>query len=76
MLFSYDLVNAVELALLFKWSLNKTIYDNKQFLIEDIYKNPFVVYYIQEYILPQYPPNHHLFFLLLFRLFLNDNLIF
>ena len=51
MLFSYDLVNAVELSLLFKWSLNKTIYDNKQFLIEDIYKNPFVVYYIQEYIL-------------------------
>ena len=51
MLFSYDLVNAVELALLFKWSLNKTIYDNKQFLIEDIYKNSFVVYYIQEYIL-------------------------
>ena len=51
MLFSYDLVNAVELSLLFKWSLNKTIYDNKQFLIEGIYKNPFVVYYIQEYIL-------------------------
>ena len=51
MLFSYDLVNTVELSLLFKWSLNKTIYDNKQFLIEDIYKNPFVVYYIQEYIL-------------------------
>jgi hypothetical protein len=51
MLFSYDLVNAVELSLLFKWSLNKTIYGNKQFLIEDIYKNPFVVYYIQEYIL-------------------------
>jgi hypothetical protein len=51
MLFSYDLVKAVERALIFKWNLNKIIYDNKEFLIEKIYKNSFILYYIQEYTL-------------------------